>query len=93
MLYFENKQIDTDVSRLGLEGYFYHPNSPIEQLYSDALAKFLSQLDPFALKRLYSNTKNEQGPNFDFRQTIALDFKVHSQFLYGLPERADRTLL
>ena len=30
---------------------------------------------------------------FDFRESIGLSFKLNSQYLYGLPERADKFLL
>jgi Galactose mutarotase-like len=30
---------------------------------------------------------------FDFREAVGMDFTMHSQFLYGLPERAERMLL
>lgn len=31
--------------------------------------------------------------NYDFRESFGISFRVYSQYLYGLPERADRMLL
>jgi alpha-glucosidase (family GH31 glycosyl hydrolase) len=42
---------------------------------------------------LFDNKIIREEPNFDFRESIGLSFKLHSQYLYGLPERADTFLL
>lgn len=32
-------------------------------------------------------------PDFDFKESIGLSFTMNSQYLYGLPERADSVYL
>jgi alpha 1,3-glucosidase len=37
--------------------------------------------------------KLTDGPLFDFRESLGLSFKLHSKYLFGLPERADKFML
>ena len=60
---------------------------------NDAMSSLFEELPEAYLDRNFNKLRVTEEPNYDFRESIALSFKVHSQYLYGLPERAERLLL
>lgn len=81
LLYFENKNL-------------YKENKSYS-IYdkSDALFPFIEIIPEGQKNVIFNSMIHKEGPHFDFKESLALSFKLNSQYLYGLPERAEKTLL
>ncbi|CDW73021.1 cre-aagr-4 protein [Stylonychia lemnae] len=91
LLYFENKKIKKEASKTMIDKIMFESWD-----YTDAkepLASYFPGIRFADKKNLFSNKILRKGKNFDFRESLGLSFKMNSQYLYGLPERADKFLL
>lgn len=59
----------------------------------DALLEMIRRYSNIRDRPLFNRQREVFGPTFDFKESIGIGFTMHSQYLYGLPERAERLLL
>eukprot|EP00347_Sterkiella_histriomuscorum_P014322 403361316 len=82
LLYFENRSTEIKI----------RDNEDIK--HSDPILQpFINTLDQYTQDQQFSLKKQLEGPDFDFKESIGLSFTMNSQYLFGLPERADNLLL
>eukprot|EP00347_Sterkiella_histriomuscorum_P019095 403342966 len=95
ILYFENRNIQVDALKNDISKLFFENlrQSYDYSIYDDGLSELINMVSFYQKYRLFSDKKVTLEPNFDFRESIGLSFETHSQYLYGLPERADQNLL
>ncbi|CDW89550.1 neutral alpha-glucosidase ab [Stylonychia lemnae] len=96
LLYFENRKIHKQQFSKDVESYFYYMKGFQDYKLpqsADSLGDFVNRMYIENRAQIFNNQRQIKEPNFDFRESIGLSFKMNSQYLYGLPERADEFLL
>lgn len=73
--------------------YFESEKSVYEIKDDDALKNLSNTFTSYDSELFFKRPKMTEGLYPDFLESIGLSFLMHSQYLYGLPERAERILL
>jgi hypothetical protein len=93
LLYFENSNIELEYDKNSYLSKLVDIVSTQKVDQPDSLDPFIEILSEYEKQKVFTTYKTIEEMNFDFSESLALSFKINTPYLYGHPERADKTLL
>lgn len=76
ILYFENKNISNEIDKFKIDRMIFEQMNDEELM--DPFQVYFNKIRFGEKKRLFTNKVDTKGPQFDFRESLGLSFKMNS---------------